>query len=142
MTGLAYLLSGPLQTHQEQKNTNDGQETTHPIDALKNLAAAVALGIETVWGPVEENGEDEGEEIPNANQNTNIAPARGLQDELGVEDRRTEWYNCEDDGADVGATLGGRHELTRTSKGNEFVDPSAQAVEDHTGNENVHVLGC
>lgn len=92
------------------------------------MASSVFLG-EARRVFVAEDAEQEADKIPDANENTVVAPIARLCNHLGVEDGRAKRQNGHDHEADILATILDGYNFSRSCECDEFVQASTNTRE-------------
>lgn len=82
---------------------------------------------------VTEDAKKQADEVPNADKDAIVAPVARFSDELGVQYRRTEGQDGQDDKTDVLAAVLDRHNFCSSGKRNELVQTSANSRENVAG---------
>lgn len=106
-----YLVTAPLNASKEKDDTRNRQEASDVVNAPQNLLPGISLEIRAWRRAVEDDGEDKTDKGPDTTEETDVAEAAGMVDELSVHDRRGPRSNCEDHAANPETALARRSEF-------------------------------
>lgn len=100
----------PVQSHEEQGDTRDGQKCADEIDAPEHFALAEAERVDSWRRLVPDGNDDEANQSETSNNNWNITPAV-LGDQLAIQRGGSEWHESHNDVSDSQTALGDRNQL-------------------------------